>query len=146
MSAQVTLGKLGEALVSDLFKIKLSEDEFDTVKDGLTFNGQTVEIKTQNRHPTKPILTISAPAQGKGLVNVIKCFTVDNLIFVEYDSSDIIKIWLCNDRSNYEIYETKAGKQMIGFPVSDMKLLVDHEDSDLAAQMRSLSKSTVFRK
>ena len=146
MSNKGELGKLGELLVSDLFKIKLSEDEYDTVKDGLTFNDQTVEIKTQNRHPTKPLLTISAPAEGKGVVNLIKCFTADNLIFVEYDYSDIIKIWLCNDRSHYEIYETKARKQMIGFPISKMKLLVEYKDAPLAERMRSLSNSTVFRK
>lgn len=146
MTDQYTLGKLGENLVSRLFKIKLSTDEYDTVKDGVTFNGQTVEIKTQNRHPTKPLLTISAPSDGKGLVNLIKCFTVDNLMFVEYDSSDIIKIWLCNDRSCYEIYETKAKKQMIGFPISRMKLLTEYEDAAMAEQMRSLSKSTLFRK
>ena len=143
MNKKVQLGMLGEALVANHFGVKLNENFFDTQKD-LVINGETVEVKTQNRHPSKDLLTISAPNGNIGLNNFAKCFHVDRLIFVEYDSSDTIKIWECNDRMNFETYVTKQGKAMVGFPIGKMKLLKAHLDPQLARQMRSLSSSSVF--
>ena len=142
MTKQTMLGKLGETLVSNLLNLKLSDDLYDSRKDGIDTFGKTYEIKTQNRHPTKPLLTISAPSSdGKNLVNLIKCLTVDVLIFVEYDASDIIKVWHCKDRSYYEIYTTQYGKRMIGFPVEKMQLIFKVKNSELAAEMRANSSS-----
>ena len=142
MNKRATLGNLGENLVAKLLNLKLSEDQYDSRKDATDVYGKTYEIKTQDRHPTKPLLTISAPdGDGKHLVNLLKCLTVDYLIFVEFDFSDIIKIWYCKDRSTYEIYTTRNGKRMIGFPVENMKLIFEVEDADLAASMRANSSA-----
>lgn len=142
-----TMGSLGENLVSKLMGVVLSEDKYDTIKDGILPNGSEIEVKTQNRHPTKNMFTISSVYNGSlGLTNIIKCFSVDNLVFVEYDSSDYIKIWLCTNRKKYDIFVTKSGKEMIGFPISEMTLLHNHYDPELANKMRSISQSSVFRK
>jgi hypothetical protein len=146
MSNVETMGSLGENLVSKLMGVVLSEDKYDTVKDGILPDGSEIEIKTQNRHPTKDMFTISSVNNGNGLPNIIKCFSVDNLVFVEYDSTDYIKIWLCTNRKKYNIFVTKSGKEMIGFPISEMTLLHDHYDPELAKKMRSISQSSVFRK
>lgn len=143
MNKQVQLGLLGEALVANHFGVELNENFYDTHKD-LVVDGRTIEVKTQNRHPTKQLLTISAPNGNIGLSNFAKCFHVDHLIFVEYDSSDIIKVWECIDRMNFKTYTTKNGKAMVGFPIEDMKLLKEHTDPQLARQMRSLSSSSAF--
>ena len=136
------LGNMGERLVADLLNLKLSDDAYDSRKDATDVYGKTYEVKTQDRHPTKPLLTISAPdGDGKHLVNLLKCLTVDFLIFVEFDSSDIIKVWHCKDRSTYEIYTTRNGKRMIGFPVDNMKQIFKVQDAELAASMRSHSSS-----
>ena len=147
MSNAETMGSLGENLVSKLMGAVLSEDKYDTVKDGILPNGSEIEVKTQNRHPTKNMFTISSVYNGSlGLTNIIKCFSVDNLVFVEYNSTDYIKIWLCTNRKKYDIFVTKSGKEMIGFPISEMALLHNHYDPELAEKMRSISQSSVFRK
>ena len=147
MSNQARLGKIGESLVAQVLGASLVDDPYDSVKDLLLPNGETIEVKTQNRHPTKPLLTISAVNSGNGLTNIIKCLTVDHLIFVEYDHSDIIKIWSMpwENRRYYQMYTTRQGKQMIGFEISKMELIHQHQDKKLAEQMRSLSQSFVFK-
>lgn len=144
MNKHVQLGLLGEALVAEHFGVPINENLFDTEKD-LVVDGKTVEVKTQNRHPTKSLLTIAAPVGSLGLNNFAKCFHVDSLIFVEYDSSDTIRIWECVDRMKYETYITKAGKAMIGFPIERMSLLASYNRPQLASQMRSLSSSSAFK-
>ena len=143
MNKKVQLGMLGEALVANHFGVPVNENFFDTQKD-LMINGETVEVKTQNRHPSKNLLTISAPNGNVGLSNFAKCFHVDHLIFVEYSTGDTINIWECTDRMNFQTYVTKQGKAMVGFPIENMKLLKAHHDPQLAKQMRSLSSSSVF--
>ena len=147
MSTTHELGRLGERFVAHVMNVTLSEDKYDIKKDGILPDGSEIEIKTQNRHPTKDMFTISSVYNGSlGLTNIIKCFSVDNLVFVEYNSTDYIKIWLCTNRKKYDIFVTKSGKEMIGFPISEMTLLHDHYDPELATKMRSLSKSTVFKR
>lgn len=142
MHKKCVLGDLGENLVAELLNLTLSDDRFDSKKDAIDVYGKTYEIKTQDRHPTKPLLTISAPdGDGKNLVNLMKCLTVDYLIFVEFDISDTIKVWYCGDRSNYEIYTTRMGKRMIGFPVENMKQIFKVKNAELAASMRANSSS-----
>ena len=146
MNKKTALGELGEQLVARLLKLTISDDKFDSQKDAIDVYGKTYEIKTQDRHPTMPLLTISAPdGDGKYLVNLMKCLTVDYLIFVEYDSSDIIKVWHCKDRSNYEIYTTRHGKRMIGFPVDGMTQIFKVKDAVLAQNMRSNSSSFKYK-
>lgn len=146
MSTTHELGRLGERFVAHVMNVTLSEDKYDIKKDGILPDGSEIEIKTQNRHPTKDMFTISSVNNGNGLENIIKCFTVDKLVFLEYDSTDFIRIWLCTNRKNYDIFTTTTGKEMIGFPISEMELLHKIEYPELATKMRSLSQSSVFRK
>ena len=60
MSNKVTMGKLGEKLFLDLFGGVQSSDEYDRIKD-ITLDGRHVEVKTQNRHPTKAMFSESNP-------------------------------------------------------------------------------------
>lgn len=147
MTKQAKLGALGERLVAELLGLTLSENTYDSEKDAMDAFSKTYEIKTQCRHPTKSLLTISAPdGDGRNLTNLIKCLTVDFLIFVEYNSSDYIKVFHCVDRSTYEIYVTAKGKRMIGFPIDKMKLLHSVYDPDLARAMRENSSAYNFIK
>ena len=74
---------------------------------------------------------------------VEKCVKVKRLFFVEYDETDVVKIWECTDR-NYTIFETRDGRLMAGWPVSKMKLVREIDDVSLAGEMRSLSQSRHF--
>ena len=150
MSNKVTMGKLGEKLFLDLFGGVQSSDEYDKIKD-ITLDGRHVEVKTQNRHPTKAMFSIQDAKIYNGSIigidNVIKCFNVDRLIFVEYDHSNTIKIWECPRPRLYERYVAKSnGLGMIGFPISQMDLLHEHKDAQLANTFKSLSQSGVFKR
>lgn len=150
MSRSSDLGALGENFASRALGLTLSENAYDQSKDG-TKNGETYEIKTQNRYPLRQVFSIAAPVDDKGLNNILKCFTVDHLIFVEYDHSDIIRAWECVDRSTYEIYRTRPfrefvnGKTMIGFPICRMVLRYKESNPKLAQDMRGLSSSAIIK-
>lgn len=135
------LGHLGELLVSKLLGGTLSEDKFDSNKDLTLSDGTPVEVKTQNRHPTKNLLTIRAEKE----INFRKCLTVQRLIFVEFDKTNFISIRECTDRMGYEKYKTLQDVTMIGWPISKMKTLHRIEDEQLSKQMRELSSSTLFK-
>jgi hypothetical protein len=139
-NSKVQLGRLGEQLVADFFGVQINENFYDTEKDLTLSDGTHVEVKTQNRHP-QGMFTIRSPYNTRGLNNVIKCFIVDRLLFVEYDSSDTITIWECTNRKKYKTFTTRDGRDMIGFPISEMQVLEVHVDSNLARKMRSLSQS-----
>lgn len=119
----------------------LSENEYDMVKDGILPNGETFEVKTQCRNTRYGIgyLTINVSQKTK-------CMNVDNLYFVEYDFTNYIRIWKCTNRENYITYTTNAGKNMIGFPISQMELRHEDDYPDLAVYMRSLSESQQFKR
>lgn len=144
MTNKEKLGQIGEKLVANLLNATLSENKYDTVKDMVELNGTNVEVKTQNRHP-RGFFTINVEHK----VNMNKCLTVDRLIFVEYDASNIVKIFECTDRS-YEFIQTKPttrepmGRVMAGFPINKMTLLKSIDDAKLASEMRSLSGSKFF--
>ena len=67
MNNNETMGNLGENLVSKLMGALLSEDKYDTIKDGILPDGSEIEVKTQNRHPTKDMFTISSVNNDNGL-------------------------------------------------------------------------------
>lgn len=146
----VKLGSLGEQFAAKALGLYLSEDQYDSKKDGIKDN-LTYEIKTQNRYAAKNVFSIAAPCGGNGLVNVLKCFTVDHLLFVEYDHSNDVKIWECTDRTSYIIYTTRPytnnpnGKTMIAFPIDKMILLYQKTDANLASKMRHYSNSREFK-
>lgn len=149
MNDKVTMGKLGEQLFLQLFGGVQSADEYDKIKD-VVLDGRNVEIKAQNRHPTKAVFAIRDAYIKNGSIvgvdNIIKCFNVDRLIFVEYDYTNKIKLWECPQPRQYVRYITSKQLAMIGFPISQMTLLAEHEDVSLANQFRSLSQSAVFKK
>ena len=132
------LGKLGEELVAKLLDLTLSEDKYDMKKDGVTSDGTYVEIKTQNRHP-RGYFTVRRDYSNQ----LKKCKSVDRLIFVEYDSTNDIKIWECHDRNHIE-YDTKSGLPMAGWHIKDMELLHIHNDPELANKMKKLSSAKQF--
>lgn len=155
ISNQQILGSLGEELVAKFFGIQVNENHYDTEKDLVLPNGETIEVKTQTRHPKKGVFSFKAPSTGdssskalKGLNNVLKCMSVDHLIFIEYDNSDIIKAYSCVNRKTYTLYTTAApwNLNMIGFPIDKMKPLFQVEDAELAKQMRMYSQSSYIKK
>jgi hypothetical protein len=76
---------------------------------------------------------------------VEKCTKVKRLFFVEYDETDSIKIWECIDRK-YNIFSTRDGRLMAGWPINKMTLIKELIDKDKASYMRSLSQSRDYDK
>jgi hypothetical protein len=98
-----------------------------------------VEVKTQNRDKYRNMFTVNTMNKNQ----VEKCVSVDRLFFVEYDTSDTIKIWECVDRT-YNIFETRDGRLMAGWDISKMNLLHEVNDIELLNKMKSLSQSRDF--
>jgi hypothetical protein len=147
-SNQIKLGKLGEKLVAYILNGQLSDDEFDKKKD-MTILQDSVEVKTQVRYKQYGVFSIKLPNElGLGLNNLIKCLTVDRLIFVEYDETDFIKIYEMSmkNRKHHIIYTTASNKSMIGFRIDKMDLIDTIECSSLAEKMRKLSTSALYTK
>lgn len=146
MTNEEKLGKIGELLVSQLEDAVLSEYKYDSTKDMTTKDGVKIEVKTQNRHPNG-----SFTVNAMHATNLKKCLTVDRLIFVEYDSTDYIKIFECTDR-DYKIVNTKPtarepmGRIMCCWPIYKMTKLAEIQDAKLASEMRSLSNSRLYNK
>jgi len=141
------IGNLGELLVVEFLGGIQSTNKYDTTGD-ICIGSDMVEVKTQNRHPTNGTFTINR----NHTTNLIKCMKVGRLIFVEYDATDTVKIWECVDRDNFIEFTTRPtfklpyGLNMLGWPISKMKLLHEVNRPKLAFQMRSLSSSAVFKK
>lgn len=146
MTNKEKLGKLGELLVASLENATLSENKYDSVKDMVKLDGTKIEVKTQNRHPNG---SFTMDIMHK--TNLEKCIKVDRLIFVEYDATDVVKVYECTDRT-YNIVQTKPtqrepmGRLMACFPISKMTILKEVNSPELAAKMRSLSGSRLFNK
>ena len=137
MDNKKQLGDIGEKLVAQLENAVLSENMYDSEKDMTDANGKKIEVKTQVRDKFRNCFSIRCD----GLVNFKKCLTVDRLIFVEYDSTNIIKIFECIDKNSVFTYRTYTGNSMYGFPINKMKILHYYTDNVLAEQMRKLSNS-----
>jgi len=146
MTNEEKLGQLGEQLVAQLENATLSEYKYDSTKDMTKSDGTQIEVKTQNRHPNG-----SFTVNAMHVTNLNKCLAVDRLIFVEYDSSDVIKVFECTDRK-YKLINTKAtlrepmGRVMVCWPIHKMKVLSEIKNPELAQQMRSLSNSRLYNK
>jgi hypothetical protein len=146
MTNKEKLGKLGELLVSQLEDATLSEYKYDSTKDMTTKDGIKIEVKTQNRHPNG-----SFTVNAMHATNLTKCMTVDRLVFVEYDSTDYIKIFECIDR-DYKLVNTKPttrepmGRIMACWPIHKMKKLAEIHNPELASEMRNLSNSRNYNK
>lgn len=149
MTNKEKLGKLGEILVSQLEDAVLSEYKYDSTKDMTTKDGVKIEVKTQNRHTTAYGGSFTVNAMKE--TNLAKCMTVDRLIFVEYDSTDYIKIFECIDR-DYKLMNTNPttrepeGRLMACWPIHKMKKLAEIHNPELAREMRSLSNSRNYNK
>lgn len=136
-----TLGKIGEDLFARLEYCILSEDVFDSVKDGIDINGKTVEIKTQYRYHGKNLFSIRADKE----TNFNKCMNVDRLIFIEYTTDDTINVFECTDRKNYVRYRTSYNVPMVGWNVDNMKKLYTVNDKDLSDEMKKASSSQLYK-
>ena len=158
MSKQVTMGTLGEELFIKTFGGVRSGYEFDSDKDIIMeyiVNDEIrythVEVKTQCRFPAMGVFSIEDVHLNKnyniaGVDNIIKCFNVEKLIFIEYDETDVIKFWECPQPRKYKKYTTNKGKKMIGFPISQMTLIHELNDPVWANKIRSLSQAERFKK
>lgn len=136
------MGRLGEEALSAKYGFTLSDDKYDMEKDAIDEDGNRVEIKTQNRHPAG-YFTVN-------LANVNqlkKCVEVDRLLFLEYDNTDILKVWESpkNDKARRaKTIRTRDGRAMGGFPIDEMKLIDEIEDIDLSNMLKQLSQSKVI--
>ena len=146
MTNKEKLGSIGESIVAQLENATLSENKYDSVKDMTTQSGVNIEVKTQNRHPNGSF-TINVMYK----TNFDKCLNVDRLVFVEYDHTDVIKVFECTDRT-YNIINTKPtqrepmGRMMACFPINKMVKLAEIKDANKASEMRSLSGGREFNK
>jgi hypothetical protein len=142
MDKKVTLGDYGEQLASEALNATRSNDWYDMKKD-MTLNEslEEAEVKTQNRHKFRNEFTVNIMYKNQ----VEKCTKVKRLFFVEYDETDSIKIWECTDRK-YNIFSTRDGRLMAGWPINKMTLIKELIDKDKASYMRSLSQSRDYDK
>lgn len=142
MSKKVTLGDYGEQLAAEVLNATRSDDWYDMKKD-MTLNesSEEAEVKTQNRHKYRNEFTVNIMHKNQ----IEKCCKVKHLYFVEYDDSDSIKIWECTDRK-YNIFNTRDGRLMAGWPINKMTLVKEIVDKEKASYMKSLSQSRDFDK
>lgn len=139
-SKKSKLGDLGERVAAQALNATRNSNWWDPNGD-MTLNesGDESEVKTQRRDIYRNMFTVNTMHANQ----VEKCVNVKRLFFVEYDESDVVKIWECTDRQ-YTIYETRDGRLMAGWPISKMILVREIEDKSLAKEMRSLSQSRHF--
>tara|TARA_A100001388_G_scaffold105105_1_gene76849 strand:- start:4501 stop:4947 length:447 start_codon:yes stop_codon:yes gene_type:complete len=136
------MGRLGEEALSAKYGFTLSDDKYDMEKDAIDENGNRVEIKTQNRHPAG-YFTVN-------LANVNqlkKCVEVDRLLFLEYDNTDILKVWespKTDEARRAKTIRTRDGRAMGGFPIDKMILIDELDDPDLCNMLKQLSQSKVI--
>ena len=155
MTNRTRVGDLGENLVSSVFNWPKSSDAYDDEKDLLDKDGNTVEVKTQNRVTVEGIdyFSIHWAAFGeKYYSNFCKCSNVDRLLFVEYASlksefapkihPNIINIWECfkHGPRDGKRYMSRIG-WMYGWPIEDMTMLYSVADESLANKFREYSQA-----
>ena len=136
------LGRFGEILAANVLNGTRTENWFDPEKD-MTLNEslEKAEVKTQNRHKYRNEFTVNVMHKNQ----IEKCCNVDRLFFVEYDSTDSVKIWECTDRK-YNMFTTSDGRIMAGWPINKMTLVKEIVDNKIAKYMRSLSQSRDYSK
>jgi len=145
------LGYIGEVLVKTYFGGVLSTWMYDSEKD-LTFSdGKLGEAKAQNRNVKLNVFSIRAPTETTYKNQIVKCQEVDKLYFVEYNLSDKFRIYECHDRNDVIEYTAYMGEDlgnvnMIGWPIDKMTMLIEIEDAEVCAQMRSYSQAKTIMK
>jgi len=153
-----TLGALGEDYFVSVFGGIRNNDPFATHGD-IVLDGKNVEVKTQNSYTERghTYMTIrNAKIGEKHYTNLNKCMTVDRLIFVEYvadndynqrfnpNDLDRLRIWECTNRVRVHPYTTRDGRHMLGFPLSEMTLLHEEHNPELAAKFHKNSTAGKF--
>lgn len=154
---QELMGDIAEKMVCHIYDGIRSSFKYDMKKDCIlqayrrsdddTPRKAVCEVKAQNRHPTKHCFSIDSSASNQ----LYKCIQVELLLFVEYDYSDIIKVWECVHKNDYYLYRTNPTKRYpegltrAGWNISDMLLVKEIKNKYVADYMRSLSQSTQFR-
>ena len=140
-SNEKKLGDIGEKIVAYLTNSVLSENYWDSEKDMTgREDKKKKEVKTQARHVSRGEMTVNENQREKCTE---RC---DELYFVEYDNTDFIYVYLCEDRHNYSAFTTAGGTKRIGWKIDKMKVIKVIHNADLAKKMRSLSKSTIIKK
>lgn len=134
-----TLGKIGELIILKHLGGELSDDSYDYDKDLILPDGSTAEVKTQTRFKKVDAFT----ADVNRATNINKCLTVDKLFFIEFDYTDVIRLWDCVDRT-YFLTKTKYGLEMACWPVQKMHLIHSFTNPILAYEMRKLSNSDLY--
>lgn len=145
------LGNIGEQIVAYYLGGTLSENKYDDKKDLVLDTLENCEVKTQSRHVTKNLFSIRAPTASKNKNQIFKCQTVEKLYFVEYNFSDRFRIYECHDRDNIIKYTAYMGPSignvnMLGWPISEMTVLLEVEDAYTCGQMRAYSQSNTLMK
>ena len=135
LTNQQIVGDLGEIIFQACFGGIMSDNQFDSTKD-LMLDDKTVEIKTQCRYKNISAFTVNKAHS----TNLRKCLSVDRLIFIEYDTTNEIKIFECVDRDYFTV-KTASGKVMACFPIDKMILLKTINNSKLANLFRCYSSS-----
>jgi hypothetical protein len=140
-SNEKRLGDIGEKIVAHLTNSILSENYWDSEKDMTgREDKKKKEVKTQVRHVSRGEMTVNENQEEKCTK---RC---DELYFVEYDNTDLIYVYLCEDRHNFSRFTTSKGEKRIGWKIDKMKVIKVIRNADLAKKMRSLSKSTIIQK
>jgi hypothetical protein len=132
------IGDIGEELVAKYFNANLSEDYFDPVCDMRTDQNKTIEVKTQ--YPFGSMMTVKTN-------QLPKCLEADHLIFVIYDHTDEIKLYDVPkyNRTKFKVYQTKSGRDMAGWNMSNAILLDTIKNHKIASQLQTLSTSKTLK-
>jgi hypothetical protein len=149
----VELGELGEEIALIYFAskgcdVKMSDSIYDSDKD-MIVDGVPVEIKTQTRLRHRNLFTTH-----RSSTNLVKCMKVEELIFVEFDESDTIKIWRVQDRAHHTDYQITIPrtKGMRGWYINKNEigpgcmLLTTFKVPQITNRMKALSTSQFYAK
>jgi hypothetical protein len=146
MTYQKIIGDIGEELVAAHFDAILSPNKFDTACDMRLADGTSIEVKTQFPYTPK-----TGPKLATVSLNQLKkCLTVDKLIFVLFDETDVIAGYECSAhpsiRTDFVTYTTKFGKTMIGWPVNRMNRIFRIIDPVKAKLLQTHTQSGILKK
>jgi hypothetical protein len=134
------IGEIGENIVKDILGGTLSQDKYDSEKDLILNDGTLVEIKTQPRWQKYQCFTLD----GYNEINLIKCLTVDRLIFVEPTLSGKILIFEAPEKSQRNFYTKYAGNnKRFCLDVNTCKIIHVYEDKELNEILVELSQTPI---
>lgn len=147
MDLKTRLGEKGELEIAAFLGATRTSDWYDPIKDMISIEGKTIEVKCQSRLYYNDTFTIRADKQ----TNLRKCLDVDRLIFLEYGIDpgrqnfyDWIRYYEVVDRHDFSIFTNSAGI-MLGWRAASMSLLHEYYDPVVAAEYRKLSSTKYYK-